>query len=100
MEQQFNRRHGATNCTFSLGQLVLAKDYRDGVGKWTAGRILRRTGRVTHDMEVQSSVWVTVPSTRVIPLDIILDTFELPQDVLATAPNPETHPPGIFKPRR
>ncbi|KAF6774197.1 hypothetical protein AHF37_06128 [Paragonimus kellicotti] len=113
MEQQFNRRHGATNRTFSLGQLVLAKDYRDGVEKWTAGRILRRTGRVTYDVEVQSSIWVrhanqlrpsfqpvTVPSSRVIPLDILLDTFELPQDVSAAAPNPEAHPPSICTPRR
>ncbi|KAF7234807.1 hypothetical protein EG68_11686 [Paragonimus skrjabini miyazakii] len=94
MEQQFNRRHGATNRTFSLGQFVLAKDYR-GVGEmWTAGRILRRTGRVTYDVEVQSSVWVrhanqlrpsfqpvTVPSNRIIPLDVLLDTFDLSQDV-------------------
>ncbi|KAF7240693.1 hypothetical protein EG68_11657 [Paragonimus skrjabini miyazakii] len=58
MEQQFNRLHYATNRTFLLGQFVLAKDYRDGGEKWTAGRILRRTGRVTYDVEVQSSVWV------------------------------------------
>ncbi|KAF6773883.1 hypothetical protein AHF37_07289 [Paragonimus kellicotti] len=94
-------------------KLVLAKDYRDGVEKWTAGRILRRTGRVTYDVEVQSSIWVrhanqlrpsfqpvTVPSSRVIPLDILLDTFELPQDVSAAAPNPEAHPPSICTPRR
>ncbi|KAF7261755.1 hypothetical protein EG68_00626 [Paragonimus skrjabini miyazakii] len=81
MEQQFNRRHGATNRTFSLGQFVLAKEYRDGVEKWTAGRILRRTGRVTYDGELQSSIWVrhanqlrpsfqpaTVASSRVISL--------------------------------
>ncbi|KAF6774199.1 hypothetical protein AHF37_06130 [Paragonimus kellicotti] len=46
--------------------------------------------RVTYDVKVQSSIWVrhanqlrpsfqpvTVPSSRVIPLDILLDTFEL-----------------------
>ncbi|KAF6779109.1 hypothetical protein AHF37_01218 [Paragonimus kellicotti] len=43
---------------------------------------------------------VTVPSSQVIPLDILLDTFELPQDVSAAAPNPEAHPPSICTPRR
>ncbi|KAF5395734.1 hypothetical protein PHET_11580 [Paragonimus heterotremus] len=113
MVQQFNCRHGATNRTFSSGLFVLAKDYRDGVEEWTAGHILRRTDRVTYDVEVQSSVWgrhanqlhpffqlVTVPSVRVIPLDIPLGTFELPQDILAAAPNPEAHPLSICTPRR
>ncbi|KAF8572151.1 hypothetical protein P879_00351 [Paragonimus westermani] len=107
MEQQFNRSHGATNRTFSLDQLVLTKDCR-GVEKWTAGRILRRTGRVTYDVEMQSSIWVhhanqlrpsfqqmAIPSSRVTPLDILLNTFELPKDVSATTPNPEAHPPSI-----
>ncbi|KAF7242672.1 hypothetical protein EG68_10163 [Paragonimus skrjabini miyazakii] len=113
MERQFNRRHGAINHTFSLGQFVLAKNYHDGVEKWNAGRILRRTGRVTYDVEVQSSVRVrhanqlrpsfqpvTVPSNRIIPLDVLLDTFDLSQDVSAAAPNPETHPPSTCTPRR
>ncbi|KAF7243789.1 hypothetical protein EG68_09601 [Paragonimus skrjabini miyazakii] len=101
MEQQVNR------------QLVLAKDYHDGDEKWTSDRILRRIGRVANDVVVQSSTWVrhanqlrlsfqpmTVPSSRVIPSDIFLDTFELPQDVSVAAPNPEVHPPSICTPRR
>ncbi|KAF5400464.1 hypothetical protein PHET_05928 [Paragonimus heterotremus] len=113
MEQQFNRHHDATNRTFSLRQPALAKDYRDGVQKLTAGRTLRRTGRVTYNVEVQSSIWVlhanqlrpsfqpvTVPSSRVIPLDILLDTFDLPQDVLAAVPNPQAHRPSICTSRR
>ncbi|KAF5395745.1 hypothetical protein PHET_11552 [Paragonimus heterotremus] len=112
MEHQFNRRHGATNRTFSLGQFVLAKDYRDGVEKWTADRILRQSGRVTYDMEVQSPVWVrhtnqlrpsfqsvTVLSSRVIPLHVLLDTFDLSEYVSAAAPNPEAHSPTICTPR-
>ncbi|KAF7233849.1 hypothetical protein EG68_12618 [Paragonimus skrjabini miyazakii] len=100
MEQQFNRRHGATNRTFSLGQLVLAKDYHDGVDKWTAGRILRRTGRVTYEVRVQSSIQVRhanqlhpsfqpviVPFIPVTPPDIPLNTLDLPQDFSATDPN-------------
>ncbi|KAF7233959.1 hypothetical protein EG68_12210, partial [Paragonimus skrjabini miyazakii] len=94
-------------------QFVLVKDYRDGVEKCTAGRILRRNGRVTYDVEVQSSVWVrhanqlrpsfqpvTVPFSPVIPLDVLLDTFGLSQDVSAAAPDPEAHPSSICTPRR
>ncbi|KAF7258310.1 hypothetical protein EG68_04224 [Paragonimus skrjabini miyazakii] len=99
MEQQFNRRHDATNRTFSLSQFVLAEDYRDGGEKWTAGRILRRTSRVTYDVEVQPSP-VTVPSNRVIPLDVLLDTFDLSQEVSAAAPNPEALLPSTCTPTR
>ncbi|KAF7234321.1 hypothetical protein EG68_11980 [Paragonimus skrjabini miyazakii] len=113
MERQFNRHHGSTNRTFSLDQLVLAKDYRDGVEKWTADRIRRRIGRVTYDVEVQSPVWVRHAyqlrfffstgdrpvqpshSTGYSPGDM----FELRQDVSAAAPNPEVHPPSICTPR-
>ncbi|KAF7234492.1 hypothetical protein EG68_11775 [Paragonimus skrjabini miyazakii] len=111
MEQLFNRRHGATNRTFSLDQFVLAKDYRDGVEKWTAGRILRWTGPVTYNVEVQSSLWVrhanqlrpsfqpvTVPSNQVIPLDALLGALDLSQDVSAAAPNPEAHPQAPARP--
>ncbi|KAF8566587.1 hypothetical protein P879_05109 [Paragonimus westermani] len=64
-------------------------------------------------MEMQSSRWVrranqlrpsfqqvNVPSSRAISLDILLDTFELPQDAPATIPNPEAHPPSIRTSRR
>ncbi|KAF7261687.1 hypothetical protein EG68_01354 [Paragonimus skrjabini miyazakii] len=77
---------------FSLGQLVLAKGCFDDVEKGIADCILRRTGRVTYDVKVQSSIWVshasqlrpsfqpvTVPSSRVIPLEILLDTSEPPR---------------------
>ncbi|KAF5395995.1 hypothetical protein PHET_11296 [Paragonimus heterotremus] len=113
MGQQLNRRHGAINHTFSLGQLVHAKNYRDGVEKWIAGHTLRGTGLATYDVEVQSSLWVshanqlcpsfqpvTVPSSQVIPLDILLDTFNLHQNVSVAAPNPEAHPLSICTPRR
>ncbi|KAF6770541.1 hypothetical protein AHF37_10791 [Paragonimus kellicotti] len=89
-------------------------DYRDGVEKWTAaGRIPRRTGRVTNDVEMQSSMRVrhanqlrpafqpvTVPSIRVTPLDIRLDTFGLPHDVSDAVLNPEIHLPSICTLRR
>ncbi|KAF7257558.1 hypothetical protein EG68_08876 [Paragonimus skrjabini miyazakii] len=98
MEQQFNRRQGATNRTSSLGRLVLAKDCRDSAEKWTAGRILRRTGRVTYDVEVQSSIWG--PLRKSTASFFSTDTFHTPQEVSAAAPNPEAHPPAICTPRR
>ncbi|KAF8561776.1 hypothetical protein P879_09061 [Paragonimus westermani] len=55
---------------------------------------------VRHANQLRPSFhWVTAPSSRVIPLDILLDTFELPQGVSATAPNPEAHFPSIYIPR-
>ncbi|KAF5397854.1 hypothetical protein PHET_08968 [Paragonimus heterotremus] len=93
MEPHFNRRHGATDRTFSL--------------------VNRKTGRVTYHVELQSSVWVrhanqlrtsfqpvTVPSSPATPLDVLLDTFDLSPDVSAAAPNPDAHPPTICTPRR
>ncbi|CAI2737936.1 unnamed protein product, partial [Dicrocoelium dendriticum] len=35
MEQYFNRRHGAKERSFELGQTVLVRNYREGHAKWT-----------------------------------------------------------------
>lgn len=113
MEQQFNRRHGAVKHTFVPGQSVLAKDYRGGGEKWTPGLIRRRTGQVVYDVDVQSSTWVrhanqlrpcyqpaTITSNHTVPLDIILDTFELPQCSTPDTPVMETPLQNICAPRR
>lgn len=94
MENQFNRHHGARSRTFLPGQAVWAKDYRNGKEKWTQGHIVRRSGKVIYDVDVQSSIWVRhanqlrhsyLPKRQSndIPLNILLDTFELPQSVPA-----------------
>ena len=97
MENQSNRHQGAMSRLFLPGQPVLAKDYSNGKEKWTQGYILHRSGNVIYDVDVQSSIWVRHanqlrhsylserPSNdTVIPLNVLLDTFELPQRVQTT----------------
>ena len=97
MENLFNRHQGAISRIFLPGQPVLVKDYRNGEEKWTQGYIIRRSRNVIYDVDVQSSIWVRHanqlrhsylserPSNdTVIPFDVLLDTFELPQRVQTT----------------
>ena len=97
MENQFNRRQGAMSCLFLPGQPVLANDYHNGKEKWIQGYIIRRSGNVIYNVDVQSSIWVRHanhlrhsylserPSNdTVIPLNVLLDTFELHQRVRTT----------------
>ena len=58
MEKQFNRRQGAMSRLFLPGQPVLAKDYRNGKEKWTQGYVIRCSGNVISDVDVQSFIWV------------------------------------------
>ena len=72
------------------GTTVFAKDYRNGKEKWIQGRILRRSGKVIYDVDIESTVWVQyanqlrssyLPETKsnfTLPLDSLLDTFEFP----------------------
>ena len=104
MEEQFNQHHGAVKRTYVPGQSVLAKDYRRGKERWIQGRIIRRSGNVIYDVDIESTVWVRhanqlrsshLPETRsdfTLPLDILLDTFELPPQRSQDIPkdNPKT----------
>ena len=96
MENQFNHRQRAMSRLFLPGK-PLAKDYHNGKEKWTQGYIIRRSGNVIYDVDVQSSIWVRHANQRrhsylserpsndtVIPLNVLLDTFELPQRVQTT----------------
>ena len=90
MEDQYNRRHGARQRTFSIGQPVLARDYRHHQTQWTAGTILKRHGNVLYEVQVGPDIWTRhanqlrptrcstqSDSTHRLPIDILLDTFEL-----------------------
>ena len=94
-EKQFDRRQAAMSRIFLPGQPVLTKDYRNSKEKWTQGYVIRHSGNVIYD--VQSSIWVRHanqlrhsylserPSNdTVIPSNVLLDTFELPQRVQTT----------------
>ena len=48
MEKQYNKHHGAVHRVFTPFQSVLAKDYRNGMEKWTPGHIVRRSGKTVY----------------------------------------------------
>ncbi|CAI2724590.1 unnamed protein product [Schistosoma spindalis] len=89
MENQFNRHHGAQKRLFTVGQKVLAMDYREKHPTWTAGRILKKKGSVVYEVSVGSEVWVrhanqlkstSIASNEIqyrLLLDVLLDTFEI-----------------------
>ncbi|GAA52877.1 hypothetical protein CLF_109028 [Clonorchis sinensis] len=79
------------------------KDYRGDAERWTQGIIVRRAGRVVYQVNVGSSIWVrhanqlrasylpaTVTLDPVLPLEILLGTFELSQK--AKSPEPMNEP--------
>ncbi len=57
MEHQFNRRHGARQRSFKVGDLVYVLDYRCKPPSWTAGRIHRRIGSVKYEVAVGRLKW-------------------------------------------
>lgn len=57
MEEQFNCYHGEIKHKYIPGQPVLTKDY-NVKEKWIQGDIIYRSGNVTYDVDIQSSVSV------------------------------------------
>ena len=112
MEKQYNRHHGSVQRKFLPGQQVLARDYRNNTETWTQGRIVPQTGNVTYNVNVQNSIWVRhsnqlrpshlpveIQQDPTIPLNILLGTFDLPQQTPETSQNTEveTQEPNIRK---
>lgn len=50
MEQQFNRRHGAVERSFTPGELVLAKVYQHNKSSWMPGKIIEKIGSVNYNV--------------------------------------------------
>lgn len=100
MEDQYNRRHGARQITFATGQTVLARDYRNHQVQWTTGTIRKRHGSVLYEVQVGSDIWTRHANqlrhtrctgmsdqTHPLPLDILVDTFDLrPQSQACETP--------------
>lgn len=97
MDKQFKHYRGAVPHLFVQGRPVLAKACRNGKEKWIQGYIVHRAWNAIYDVDLQSSIWVEnanqlhhscPPKTKindtVIPLNIFLDMFVLPQSVLVT----------------
>ena len=58
MEKQFNQHREAVKHTYVPGQFVLVKYYHNGKEKWIQGRSLCRSGNVTYDVDIETTVWV------------------------------------------
>ncbi|CAH8498480.1 unnamed protein product [Schistosoma intercalatum] len=112
MEKQFNRHHGAQRRLFTVGQKVLAMDYRGKHPTWTAGRILKKKGSVVYEVSVGSEVWVrhanqlkatSIASNKIqyrLPLDVLLDTFEIKTPGIDTSVSVQEKSDTSLLPRR
>ena len=100
------------NNEFENGALVYARDYRPGSKTWIEGVIMKRRGKVLYEVSTTAGCLVRhknqlrprasatsreLPDNP-IPLDILLDTFNLPNPV-QQAPKPDT-PIADLLPRR
>lgn len=104
MKQQFSSYHGAVSHISKPGQQVLAKDYQNGTEKWTKCYIWHQTGNVTYDVSMQSCIWVqhanqihfsnlaiSTNQRLDLPLNILLDTFDLPWENAAMSSRSVEH---------
>ncbi|CAH8633242.1 unnamed protein product [Schistosoma bovis] len=95
--------------TYEVGCPVFARDYRPTHSPWTEARVVKRVGRVMYEVEVGSDRWQRhrnqlrkrlapdrLSTESNIPLDILLDTFNLP----ATPPPEKPQQQTETRPRR
>ncbi|CAH8608044.1 unnamed protein product [Dicrocoelium dendriticum] len=57
MEQDFNPRHETDKRSFTLGQKLLLRDYRNGHAKWTRETVESKRGYVMYDVMVDAQIW-------------------------------------------
>ena len=110
-EKQFNQLWETVKSIYVTEQSILAKDCCYGKDKLIQRRILHRSGNVTYDVDIESSVSVRhtnqlqssylleTKSNFTSPLDILLDTFELPPQNSRDIPkdNPKTTPKQVSR---
>ncbi|CAH8585253.1 unnamed protein product [Schistosoma margrebowiei] len=93
---------------YEVGCPVFARDYRANHGPWIEARVIGRLGQVMYEVKVGRDTWTRHrnqlrkriapdhPSNGVnLPLDILLDTFNLP-----AAPSQEAQQQADPRPRR
>ncbi|XP_055680707.1 uncharacterized protein K02A2.6-like [Lutzomyia longipalpis] len=52
MEQQFNKKHGAKDRSFTRGEEVMAKCFRRNQSFWAPGEIVEKRGRVMYNVRI------------------------------------------------
>jgi hypothetical protein len=96
---KINTKHAGTS-ELPVNTPVYARDYRPGYGKWAEGTIAARRGKVLYEIIVNGGTWIrhrnqlrprhvhnSDENPPDLPLDILLDTF----DINASNQPAETH---------
>ncbi|CAH8671840.1 unnamed protein product [Schistosoma bovis] len=106
-----------TRIPYEVGTKVYARDYRHGCDKWVEGEITQKHGNVMYDVKVNQEIWTRHHNqlrsreakekeaiTKHVPLDLLLDTFQLPPIPPTETTKSSTqveHPSGsVWLPRR
>ncbi|CAH8288100.1 unnamed protein product [Schistosoma rodhaini] len=80
-----------TRILYEVGAKVYVRDYRHGYDKWIEGEVAKRQGKVMYEVRVNREIWTRhhnqlrpreakkkIEVTKRVPLDLLLDTFQLP----------------------
>ncbi|KAF6780080.1 hypothetical protein AHF37_00421 [Paragonimus kellicotti] len=96
MEEQFNRHHGAKAREFHPGDPVFVLKFHGHGCTWVPGTVTQRRGHVLYELIVHGkkethhinhirrrdpSICDRSEEINELPLDILLDTFELPTNM-------------------
>ena len=54
MEEQFNKRNGAKDRVYNIGQKIYAKLYKWNKSEWFPGILKRRLGNVNYEIETEN----------------------------------------------
>lgn len=112
--QSARTRINVASSNFSTGSSVYARDYRSRDRHWVAGTVVQRKGDVMYDVQIGTDIWtrhrnqirprlaegeVSASATTNLPLDVLLDTFQMPVEQGSSSVQPST-PDVRFQPRR
>ena len=86
-----NPRMQNTRIPYKVGAKVYVRDYRHGYDRWIEGEVAKRQGKVMYEVRVNQEIWTRhhnqlrprdakekVGIINRVPLDLLLDTFQLP----------------------
>lgn len=112
MEQQYNSKHGTKSRSFKHGDLVYAREFKNNKSLWVPGEILAKIGNVTYDTFVKvgnhhkiikahadqlrhrtsEDSDLNSSSENMLPLDMLLQDFEIPSQLTEDFITPPTSP--------
>ena len=89
MEEQFNKRNGAKERVYNIGQKVYAKLYKWNKSEWFLGIIKRKLGNVNYEVEIENipefravrshtnQLWPRYTESQNVPHKVLFDYFHL-----------------------